>query len=74
LNDKEKNHYDVKSREANISKLFDWFRVDFGNTDKNILMFISDYLTKDLSADISSNLSDWKIKYNNYNWNLNALK
>jgi hypothetical protein len=74
LNDKEKNHYDVKNKKAYISKLFDWFRVDFGDTDKNILMFISDYLPKDISTDISSDVSNWKIKYNNYNWNLNALK
>lgn len=74
LNDKEKNYYDVKNKEAYISKLFDWFRVDFGDTDKNILMFISDYLPKDISTNISSDVSDWKIKYNNYNWNLNALK
>jgi hypothetical protein len=74
LNDKGKNHYDIKNREAYISKLFDWFEVDFGDTDENILMFISDYLPKDMSTDISSNISNWKIKYNNYNWNLNALK
>lgn len=74
LNDKEKNHYDLKNRKAYISKLFDWFRVDFGDTDENILMFISDYLPKDISTDISLNISDWKIKYNNYNWNLNVLK
>lgn len=74
LIDKGKNHYDIKNREAYISKLFDWFEVDFGDTDENILIFISDYLPDDISADISSNISDWKIKYNNYNWNLNVLK
>jgi len=74
LNDKEKNHYDLKNREAFISKLIDWFRVDFGDTDRNILLFISEYLPEEISTDISSNISYWKIKYNNYNWNLNALK
>jgi len=74
LNDKEKNYYNLTSREANISKLFDWFSDDFGNSDENILMFIANYVPEDISKDIFSNTSGWKVKYNNYNWNLNEIK
>ncbi|AFH49680.1 Hypothetical protein IALB_1974 [Ignavibacterium album JCM 16511] len=74
INDKTRNHFDLKNRKANISEIFNWFGEDFGKTDENILKFISNYVSDDISKDIKTNISKWNISFNDYNWNLNELK
>ena len=74
LNDKTRNSFDLKNGQANISEIFNWFDEDFGDSDENVLKFISNYVPKNISEDIKSNISKWKIFYNDYNWNLNELK
>ena len=74
LNDKTRNSFNLKNRQANISEIFNWFDEDFGDSDENILKFFSKYLQKNISEDIKSNISKWEISYNDYNWNLNELK
>lgn len=74
LTDKSRNHFDIKNRKAYLSKIFDWFDEDFGNSDENILKFVSNYLPENLSTEIKPNLSKWDISFNDYNWNLNELK
>jgi hypothetical protein len=74
LKDKTRNSFDLKNRQANISEIFNWFDEDFGDSDENVLKFISKYVPKNISEDIKSNISKWEISYNDYNWNLNELK
>ena len=74
LDDKTRNDYDLKNRQANISELFNWFDDDFGDSDENVLIFISKYVPEKTSQDIKSNVTEWNISYNDYNWNLNELK
>jgi hypothetical protein len=74
LNDKSRNHFDLKNRKAYLSEIFNWFGEDFGKSDENILKYVSHFISEDISNDIKSNLSKWNIYYNDYNWNLNELK
>lgn len=74
LNDKTRNHFDVKNRKAYISEIFNWFGEDFGKTDENILRFISNFVPENISKDIQSNISNWSISFNDYDWGLNVLK
>jgi len=74
LNDKTRNHFDVKNRKAYISEIFNWFGEDFGKTDENILKFISKFVPENVSKDIQSNISNWSISFNDYDWGLNVLK
>jgi len=74
INEKTRNHFDLKNRKAFISEIFNWFGDDFGKSDMNILNFISKYLPENISKDIKSNISKWDISYNDYSWNLNELK
>lgn len=71
INDSSRNYFDIKKREAYLSKIFSWFDEDFGNSDENVLKFISKYLPYDVAKEIKENLSDWDISYKEYNWNLN---
>lgn len=73
LNDKEKNGFNVSSRNASLSKIFDWFDEDFGKNDKELLKYISHFLNEDIKNDISNNLNKWTISYKSYDWNLNKI-
>jgi len=71
LNDKTRNHFDLKKREAHLSKIFDWYKEDFGKSDENILRFTVKYLPNNIGEDIIKNIFEWDISYKSYNWNLN---
>jgi len=74
INDPARNYFDIKKKKAYLSKIFSWFSEDFGNSDDNILKFVSQYLPENNSSDIKNNLSKWDISYKEYNWNLNEQK
>ena len=74
INDDSRNDFDLKKRQANISEIFNWFDDDFGDSDENVLIFISKYVPENISQDIKSNVTEWDISYKEYNWNLNELK
>ena len=74
LNDSTKNKFDLKTKLAAISKIMDWYEKDFGNSDEEILLFISNYLPSGIAEDIRKNISDWEIDYLTYNWALNDLR
>jgi len=74
LNDKTRNHFDLKNRKAYISEIFNWFGEDFGKSDENILKFIAKFVPENIAADINKNLSKWDISFNDYDWNLNEIK
>lgn len=73
LNDKSRNHFDMKNREAHISEIFNWFEEDFGKNDKEVLTYISQFLPDNIKTGINQNIDKWKIDYNDYNWNLNEI-
>ena len=74
LNDKSKNSFDINEKEAEISKIFDWFEDDFGDNDEKVLLFLSQFLPNSISTSLKNYGSDWDIDYQDYNWNLNEQK
>lgn len=74
LNDTERNDFNLAKRNAELSKIFDWFGEDFGKSDANILRYVSAFLPAKLKEDISKNVGEWEISYKNYDWNLNETK
>jgi hypothetical protein len=67
----DKNFFDLEKREAHLSKILDWFSKDFGENDREILLFISGYLTPDLADAIKQDPDAWDIKHTDYDWDLN---
>ena len=53
-----------------LSKIFDWFKKDFGNSDSAVLQYIANYRNKDGDRLRKSGL---KIQYMDYDWSLNEL-
>lgn len=74
FNDETKNSFDVENKIANLSKILDWFEEDFGDNDKEVLLFVSKFIDEKIKLDIEKNLEDWSIDYLDYDWGLNEHK
>jgi len=71
MNDTTKNYFDVKKRVAYLSKIFQWHENDFGKDRSEMLLYISRYLPKNISSDITAFTKKWDIVYKDFNWSLN---
>lgn len=56
----------IQGESAQLSQIFNWYAVDFGNNDKEILQFINKY--RDQKIELNSSVS-----YYEYDWNINTL-
>lgn len=74
FNDESKNQFDLKTKTASLSKIMDWYDDDFGSNDEEILLYVSRFLTEEISINIKESLSDWEINYLSYSWDLNEAK
>lgn len=65
------NSFDEKNRTAKMSMIFKWFRGDFGNSTKQLLIYLSRYLPAATADSIKTAPERWQIKFNPYDWSLN---
>ncbi|XP_013384161.1 uncharacterized protein LOC106154375 [Lingula anatina] len=69
----------VKVREIRVSRLFQWYRSDFGNMDVDAIRWIRPYLSKekaeemDILLDALEASGGVNIQYSDYNWKLNKV-
>ena len=68
LRDSTRNRYDLKTQKIEISKIFDWFEEDFGNSSKGVIAFIKAYGPEEIAKKLSDQAD---ISYLDYNWQLN---
>lgn len=71
LKDQNRNQISLKSNTWTISKIFDWYEGDFKKWGGGVVNVISKYMKKPLDPEASKKI---KIKYLNYNWDLNEAK
>jgi len=67
----------IKQNEIILSRLFDWFSNDFGNSQEEVLSFILSFCKGDLQAELTSLLAlengqRAKVSFHDYDWNLNV--
>ena len=74
FNDVTKNKFDKNTRTASVSKILSWYEDDFGENEQAILNYAAQFIDKETADDIKKNLSEWKINYLSYNWDLNEYK
>ncbi len=63
----------IEGNRVYVSKIFDWYRVDFGGTDAEILKFIANYTPKEVSALLLSASAE-SLSWIEYDWTLNAFE
>ena len=74
INDPKLNTFDLPTKTAYLSPLFNWSRKDFGKKEKDVLIYIASYLPLDIAQSIRQNPFIWKIKYNQYDLTLKDVK
>ncbi len=67
INDSKNVYVDHDNKIIYLSKIFKWYKKDFGNVRK----FIIKYLKESLNY---SSIKNYKIKYNKYDWSSNGVK
>ncbi|XP_064635084.1 uncharacterized protein LOC135492501 [Lineus longissimus] len=69
----------IKFNEIGLSKIFQWYREDFGKTDVDAIRWAMSYVCEDVQYGISLLLEKLEeegkveIKYRDYNWRLNKV-
>ncbi len=71
MSQSDKNRFDFEKNEIAISKIFDWFKDDFRKSGKSELEFISHYLPPEQAQKLLARAATIKVKYTEYNWDLN---
>ena len=68
---------DESNREVRLSKLMEWYKVDFGDTNKQVLQWVSNHLeegsTKKQKLQYLWANGDPKISHLDYNWDHNGV-
>lgn len=72
LSDMMKNRFDEKKRRADLSPIFSWFKKDFGRGDKDLLMFVSRFVSPETRKALHDDDFNWSVKYTFYDWSLNS--
>jgi hypothetical protein len=66
----------MDQRTVYVSKILDWYRVDFGTSDVQVLAWVRDHASVRLAGQISELLSSPErasaLRHDPYDWSLNA--
>lgn len=72
INDPARNRFDRVKKVASLSMIFKWFEQDFARAAGSVLAYIARYVNDpELVQDLLQ--SDYRIKYLEYDWNLNGI-
>jgi len=67
----DKNYFETDKRIAHLSKILDWYRGDFADSNEELLRVIAPWLSDGVRESIESDASSWKVEHTDYDWNLN---
>ena len=71
INDETRNYFDLETKTAHLSKIFDWFEDDFikhsGSVQSYLALYIAD---NQVSAALANN--EFTVEYLEYDWSLNG--
>lgn len=71
LTDPTKNSFDISTKVCQISKIFEWYRQDFGNNNQELIRYISQFLSEQIRKSLLTYPTEWKMMYKEYDWSLN---
>lgn len=74
LSDPSRNRFDLTSKKAHLSKIFDWYGKDFGSNQNEMLTFISKFVKEPVASSLKNNSERWDVSFLEYDWSLNDLQ
>lgn len=66
------NAFDVATRKAKLSHVFEWYLADFGRNKEQLLRSISKHAPDSVRSDLNDHAKQWTIEYLDYDWALNG--
>lgn len=69
-----RNTFDRKARTAQLSKIYEWYSADFGNSLQDILRTIAPHAESSIAQDLTQNSKAWKVSFSEWDWALNVKK
>ena len=71
INNTDKNRFDVETKTASISKIFDWFKDDFIKASGSVQEYLARYVDDARAAGLLKEKA-LQVKHLNYDWSLNG--
>jgi hypothetical protein len=68
------NRFDVAERNAELSRIFEWFAVDFGGEPAAVLRAVAPYAPEAVREELLANADRWTVTYLEYDWALNERR
>lgn len=72
ISDKRHNRFSASDQTARISKIFEWFAVDFGSKPADVIRYLAPYAPTAAQTSMKAAPAGWKITYVEYDWALNG--
>ena len=69
-----RNEFDLKKRTAVLSQVYDWYAVDFGKNQSDILQTLIPHVDESLAKSFKKDAKKWKIRFVEWDWRLNEQK
>jgi hypothetical protein len=73
LQDTQRNRYDDKRKQLQLSSIFKWYREDFEQTHGSVRNYVANYMSDDASVRQQIRSGDVEVDYLNYDWSLNDV-
>ena len=71
LSDKQQNHFDAKTGTLHLSKIFEWYKVDFGGDDAGLIAFAKEYGPEEMKNGLEK-AKKVTVAFVEYDWKLNS--
>jgi len=65
---------DKESKTIHLSSIFKWYDEDFEKASGSVIDFVKEYLKEEDRSFVEDNLSELKVRYQDYDWGLNTKK
>ncbi|MCX6140846.1 MAG: DUF547 domain-containing protein [Candidatus Kapabacteria bacterium] len=66
------NAFDITTRKAKLSHVFEWYLADFGRNKEQLIRNISMHAPDAVRVDLHDHAKQWTIEYLDYDWSLNG--
>jgi hypothetical protein len=71
LGDSDQNRFEAGTATLYLSRIFEWYKADFGDSDSGLREFAMKYGPTDMKSGLASH-SDAPVKFLEYDWKLNS--
>ncbi len=62
---------DRNAKSVQLSKIFEWYRVDFAKSDADLIAYVKPYVDKETAAWLAANSDSISLAFLDYDWTLN---